>query len=139
MAEVKYKFPSEEWTKAFKEAINQSKVYEEAARDWEGDFLFIITPDEKFPYEEVYYVDLRHGKCREARKLVSREEAKAEFTFEGPYSNWVKLLKGELDPVRALLMRKFKLTGSMVKLMRYPKAAVEIMKTITKIPAELLD
>lgn len=138
MAEVKYKFPSEEWIKQFKEAVNENKAYEEAAKDWEGDFLFIITPDEKFPHEEVYYIDLWHGKCRQAYKVPSREAIKTEFIYEGPYSNWVKLVKGEFDPLGALLMRKFKLTGSFVKVMRYTKAAVELVKTTSKIPTEFV-
>ncbi len=40
------RFPSDEWIKTFKEELNKNKTYQEAAKDWEGDFLFVITPDE---------------------------------------------------------------------------------------------
>ena len=40
------KFPSKEWILAFKDALNVSKEYEKVAREWEGDFLFIIEPEE---------------------------------------------------------------------------------------------
>ena len=40
------KFPSVEWVKEYSQKLNENKSYEEAARTWEGDFLFIITPDE---------------------------------------------------------------------------------------------
>ncbi len=134
----KLKFPSEEWIKAFKEEVNRNKAYEEAAKDWEGDFLFIATPDEGLEKEVVFYVDLWHGKCRDAYVVPSRDAKKAEFIYEGPYSNWKKLIMGEIDPIRGLLMRKFKLTGSMMKIMRYTKAASELVKTAQKIPTEFI-
>ena len=60
------RFPSNEWIRTFKEELNKSKSYEEVAKTWEGDFLFVITPDEELKKEVVFYVDLWHGKCRDA-------------------------------------------------------------------------
>jgi len=129
-------FPSEEWIKRFKEEVNKNKEYEEAAKDWEGDFLFIITPDEGLDREYVFYVDLWHGKCRDAYMVPSRDAKKADFIFEGPYSNWKKLIRGELDPITGVMTRKFKLKGSLMKIMRYTKAASELVKTATRVPTE---
>ncbi|MEM1589980.1 MAG: SCP2 sterol-binding domain-containing protein [Candidatus Bathyarchaeia archaeon] len=134
----KFKFPSEEWIKAYKEELNKNEAYAEAAKDWEGDFLFIVTPDEGLDREMVFYVDLWHGKCREAYLLPGREAKTAEFVYEGPYSNWKKLIMGQLDPIQALLMRKFKLKGNMAKIMRYTKAASELVKTASKVPTEFI-
>lgn len=134
----KFKFPSEEWIKAYKEELNKNEAYAEAAKDWEGDFLFIVTPDEGLDKEMVFYVDLWHGKCRDAYLVPSREAKTAEFVYEGPYSNWKKLIMGQLDPIQALLMRKFKLKGNMAKIMRYTKAASELVKTASKVPTEFI-
>lgn len=134
----KFKFPSEEWIEAFKEELNSNEAYEEAARDWEGDFLFIVTPDESLKEEMVFYVDLWHGKCREAYKVPNRDAKAAEFVYEGPYSNWKKLIMGQLDPLQSLLMRKFKLKGNMAKIMRYTKAASELVKTASRVPTEFI-
>lgn len=38
---------SDEWVKEYMKAINESEEYAEAAKDWEGDFLFVIEPDEE--------------------------------------------------------------------------------------------
>jgi len=134
----KFKFPSEEWIKAYKEELNKNEAYAEAAKDWEGDFLFVVTPDEGLDKEMVFYVDLWHGKCRDAYMVPSREAKTAEFVYEGPYSNWKKLIMGQLDPIQSLLMRKFKLKGSMAKIMRYTKAASELVKTASKVPTEFI-
>lgn len=134
----KLKFPSEEWIKAFKEEVNKNKAYEEAAKDWEGDFLFIATPGDGLEEEVVFYVDLWHGKCREAYMVPSREAKETEFIYEGPYGNWKKLIMGEIGPIRGLLTRKFKLKGSMSKILRYTKAASELVKTTEKVPTEFI-
>ena len=133
-----YKFPSEEWIKAFKEELNKNEAYAEAAKDWEGDFLFIVTPDEGLDREYVFYVDLWHGKCRDACIVPSRDAKKAEFVYEGKYSNWKKLIAGELDPIQAVMTRKFKLSGNLAKVMRYTKAASELVKTASKVPTEFI-
>jgi len=52
-------FPnSEEWIKLFMEQVNVNKNYEEAAKTWEGDFLFVVEPDTELKEPSTYYVDL---------------------------------------------------------------------------------
>jgi hypothetical protein len=87
------RFPSDEWIHIFKEEVNKNKTYQEVARDWEGDFLFIITPDEELKEETVFYIDLWHGKCRDAylvseirlqRPLFELEESHQKRTRSNP-------------------------------------------------------
>jgi len=138
MKEVKFKFPSEEWIKVFKDELNKNSTYEEAAKDWEGDFRFIINPGEGLEKEMVFYVSLWHGKCPEAYLIPDRNAKETEFIYEGPYPNWKKLINGEIDPVKGILMRKFKLKGSMSTIMRYSRAASELVKTASKVPTEFI-
>ena len=138
MAEKKYKYPSEKWIKAWREDLNKNKEYAEAAKDWEGDFLFIINSGGPIEKEIIYYVDLWHGKCREAYEVPSRDAKKTAFIYEGPYENWKKIIKGELDPTRALLTRQMKLAGDMAKVMRYVRATNEMVKTNLKIPTDFI-
>jgi putative sterol carrier protein len=138
MAEKKYKYPSEKWIKAWREDLNKNKEYAEAAKDWEGDFLFVINSGGPIEKEIIYYVDLWHGKCREAYEVPSRDAKKTAFIYEGPYENWKKIIKGELDPTRALLTRQMKLTGDMAKVMRYVRATNEMVKTNLKIPTDFI-
>ena len=42
------KWGTQEFADAYAEALNNNKSYEEAAADWEGDFLCRIDPDEEF-------------------------------------------------------------------------------------------
>ena len=128
------KFPSDEWIKNFKDELNKNKTYEEVAKNWEGDFLLIISPDEKLKDEVVFYVDLWHGKCRDAF-MVTREK-NAAFVFRGPYSNWKKVINNELDPLRGLIRGMFIVEGDSKVILDQAKAAQELVNTASKIPTE---
>ncbi len=136
--EEKLLFLSEEWVKRFVEELNKNQIYFEAAKDWEGDFLFIVNTGPKVKSEIILYLDLWHGKCQDYKILPDRSAKKTEFIFEGSYENWEKLAKGELDPIKALLVRKFKLSGSMSKIMRNVKAASELAKNCNRVPTRFL-
>ena len=131
------KFPSDEWIKALMQELNKSQTYQDAAKDWEGDFLFVIEPDEELKKEVVFYVDLWHGKCRDAH--IVDGDKKAAFVFKGPYSNWKKVINKELDPIRGLIRGMFTVDGDSKVILDQTKAAQELVNTASKIPVEFED
>ena len=132
------KFGTEEWLEAYVKALNENKAYEEAAHDWEGDFLFIVWADEAsgVPEEIVLWMDLWHGKCRGHDVFPNRETKETAFIYEGPYANWEAIVSGRLDPIKALLTRKMKLTGDRAKVMRATRAAKELVRTAQMVDTE---
>jgi len=128
------RFPSDEWIKTFKEELNKSKNYEEVAKTWEGDFLFVVTPDEELKEEVTFYVDLWHGKCRDA--YLVNDSKTAAFIFKGPYSNWKKVINKELDPIRGLIRGMFIVEGDSKIILDQVKAAQELVNTASKIPVD---
>ncbi len=138
MSEEKLLFPSDEWISAYMEKLNQNEAYADAASWWEGDFIFEITADGKVVKEPIkFYLDLWHGKCREAH--MARPDETAEFIYSGPYENWKLLFQGKIDPIKGIMARKFKLTGDMGKVMRATKAAAELVRTAAMVPTRFLD
>lgn len=131
------RFPSNEWVNKFKDALNKNTKYKEVAKDWEGDFLFIITPDEQWSEETILYFDLWHGKCREA--FIADKNQKAAFILKGPYSNWKKIIKKELDPIRGLIRGMFTLEGNSKIILDQTKAAQELVNTASEIDTEFED
>jgi putative sterol carrier protein len=107
-------FPSDEWIKIFKEELNKNTTYEELKK------------------ETVFYIDLWHGKCRDAY-LVEGEKT-AKFVFKGPYSNWKKVIQQELDPIRGLIRGLFTVDGDSRVILDQAKAAQELVNTASKIP-----
>ncbi|NWF94773.1 MAG: SCP2 sterol-binding domain-containing protein [Candidatus Thorarchaeota archaeon] len=131
-------FPSEEWIAEYWKLLNANTAYKDAAKDWEGAFLFVIEADGKVIKENMrLYMDLWHGECRLARMALPDD--KAPFVYAGPYENWKQLFAGKIDPIKGIMARKFKLTGDMGKVMRATKAAAELVATAVKIPTKFLD
>lgn len=133
------RFPSEEWAQRFVEELNQNQDYAKAARKWEGSFLFVVNAGPRLEREFLFFMDLWHGRCRDWAVLPDRNARKADFTIEGPLENWVGLLQGEIDPIKGLMARKFKLRGSMFQVIRNVGAASELAKNSARVPTEFPD
>ncbi|MCA1726636.1 MAG: SCP2 sterol-binding domain-containing protein [Actinobacteria bacterium] len=135
-------FPSEEWLKEYVVRINESSDYKEAAATWEGDvsYVFEPEPDKNVPEEIWAWLDLWHGECREGKYGVSREEGeKAKFIIRAPYSRWKEVIKKELDPVKGMMQGKLKLQGDLPTIVRYVKAANELVNLAQTVPTEFAD
>jgi putative sterol carrier protein len=133
------KYLSQEWCDLYKEEINKSAAYEEAAKTWEGDFYFITEPGGPIKEMGYMYVDLYHGKCRACEIVTDPSKYKPAFTITASYPIWKKIATKKLDPTQALITKQSKMTGDMAKVMRYTKAANELTNCTTRVPTEWLD
>jgi putative sterol carrier protein len=122
-------FPSDEWIKALCEELNHSNGYRAAAKKWEGDLIFVVKKGGTMDRDRFLYMDLWHGECRGAFELASLDEKDAAFRLEAPLATWQELIGGNLDPIKAIIGRKVALTGPMTKILKAPKAALELVKS----------
>jgi putative sterol carrier protein len=133
---MSYKFPSNEWIKAMAEEVNRSESYRKAAAKWEGDFYFVVEPGSGVPNSVALYLDLWHGEARDAYKVADESEMQPEFVIRAPVSTWRRVIEKKLDPIQGMITGQLKLTGTMSKVMRFPKAAAELVNCATKVPTE---
>ena len=131
-----YKFPSDEWIKCMGEEINKSEAYRKSALNWEGDFYLIVEPGPGLDEPMILYLDLWHGECREAGEIVGSDGKNPEFTIRAPVTTWRRVIEKKLDPIQGMVAGRLKLKGTMSKIMRYPKAASELVNCATKVPSE---
>jgi putative sterol carrier protein len=118
-----YKFPSDEYLQAVMDVLNNDAKYAEVAKYWEGDIVFQVEQDkgeERDDLPMTLYFDLWHGKCREVRILDPdlEEVPDAAYTLTATLQNYLKILKGELDPMQAMITRRLRVEGSMAYMMR---------------------
>ena len=131
-----YKFPSDEWIKALRDMLNASESYRRSAKDWEGDFIFVADPDDAYPDTAYLHLQLYHGSSAGAAQVYPDTMPETEFTINAPYSTWRKVIDGKLDPIQGMMTGQLKLKGDLMKVMRYPKAAQEIVSCCAKIPTD---
>jgi len=135
-------FPSKEWLDEYVNRINGSAEYREAAATWEGDiaYVFEAEPDKGVPDELWAWLDLWHGECRGSRYGVSAEEGgQAKFIIRAPYSRWKEVIRRELDPVKGMMQGKLKLKGDLPTIVRYVKAANELVNLAASVPTDFVD
>jgi len=124
-------FATEAWIKRLGDECNNSETYREAARNWEGDFYFIVEPDGT-GHEPIYmYMDLYHGRCRQAFMPDDFTALSPEFCISGPLRVWQAIAQKKMDPIKALLTRQLSVKGNMAKIMRNVRAANALVHCTT--------
>jgi len=122
-------FMSEPWFESFIVLINGSAEYREAASDWEDDIAFHVEaePDRGVPADVWGYLDLWHGTCRGGGVVTPERGAEASYVIRAPYSRWKEVVQGDLDPTRAMMQGKLRVAGDLAKIVRYVRAANELV------------
>ncbi len=137
-----YRFPSEEYVQAVMDVLNHDEQYAEIAKNWEGDILFLVEPDKGVERDDLpmtLYFDLWHGKCREVRVIDPEEEEvpDAAFILTAPQANYLKVLRGELDPMQAMVTRRLKVEGSMAYMLRNVPTVLNFVRCCSSVEIEV--
>ncbi|HTR20085.1 MAG TPA: SCP2 sterol-binding domain-containing protein [Gemmatimonadales bacterium] len=134
-------FLSRQWVAACARAINASSAYRDASLDWtHGALSLVVTPQPEIGWTETVgvWLDLERGACRAAKLITLEQAEEAPFRLTGEYRAWRSLLRGELQPVPAIMARKIRLAGSYAILMRYVRSAEELISAVTTVPTSFL-
>jgi putative sterol carrier protein len=127
-------FPSDQWIKLMMEDLNNSAAYLDAAKNWEGDFIFVVEPGGTQIQPVLLYMDLHHGKCRSAYEVNNgHQNQTAAFKLTAPVSTWKKVMTRKLDPMQAMMTGQLKLQGNMSMVMKNVRAAKELVESCTRI------
>ena len=129
-------FPSQAWLADLQSKLNSDERYHKIAKNWEGDMLFVIEPDKFLAQQVVAYLDLWHGKCRDAYILDDGIHKTALFILKAPYGNFIKVLTGEYEPMQALLTRKLGVQGSMAVLMKNVPTVLDFVRCCREVTTQ---
>jgi putative sterol carrier protein len=128
-------FPSANWAAAFQTALNENTAYAEAAKAWVGDILLLVQPADASAPAPGVLLDLANGTCRAATFYPDARTIASEFVYVGSPENWGRLVRHELDPVKAIMDGTFRVKGNLAKLMRFTRAAKELVETASNVTA----
>jgi len=142
---------SAEWLNLYKNALNSNDAYARAASWWTGDFIFVVRASGKLDHDIFAFIGLTHGKCTGVKPIKgedeyqvvkpgegasSKDKVAVEYVYEAKYDAWLRILRGELDPVRGLLSGQARIVGDMAKILKATDAAKELVRTSTLIDTE---
>jgi putative sterol carrier protein len=124
-------FPSPEWVAAYGDAINASEGYRKAGREWtHGVVAMVVKADAAIGIAEdmAMLLDVHEGQCRSARLVGPGEYDSASFVIVSDYPRWKSVLLREVDPTKAMMQGKLRLTkGHMPTMIKFVQASKELV------------
>ncbi|MGF1466872.1 MAG: SCP2 sterol-binding domain-containing protein [Sandaracinaceae bacterium] len=134
------RFPTAEWTSAFKDAINANAAYAEAGSEWtHGSVAYVVAarPDLGLPEERAMLLDLHRGSCRDAQLVDAAQAQEADFVIRAEYEEWREVLSGEVDPTKAMMQNRLRLEkGHLPTLVKFVVASRELVRSAATIDTE---
>ncbi len=133
-------FPGNSWLQSLKDKLNSDERYAHVARKWEGDIMFNIESGGPLTTGVQLYIDLWHGTCRNAFVVdqESPSDNNPDFILNASYDNFVRILKGDLDPMQAMFTRKLSVQGSLPYMMRNVPVVLDFVRCAQEIDANFL-
>ncbi len=135
-------FPSKEWAEKYCEALNNNERYNKAGKGWVWPILFVVEdlPDElkeKYPGKPGFLIKLENGKCLGVEWYDDATNVDAPYILGAKFSDWLDIIAGKMNPLTAIVRRKLKLLkGDYGTVMRYPIAALEMVKSAQQVPRD---
>jgi putative sterol carrier protein len=134
-------FPSEGWVQAYKEAINANPEYAKAGKDWTHGVVAMVVkaePSVGIDHDMAMWLDVHEGRCRDCKLLpASQAETDAPFVVVASYDQWKQVIRKEIDPTKALMQGKLKLTkGHMPTMVKYVNASKQLVESTTRVPTK---
>jgi len=127
-------FCSSKYLEEAKKRTNSDEKYLELAKGEYAGYTFVIKAEP----DKGVNTDIVIGYVVEDGKIVDIwvGERETDFTITGRYGIWVDVLLGKLGATKALMMRKLKVKGSILKLMKYTKPTLRWLEILRTIPTE---
>jgi len=141
-----YVFPSDEWTAAFKDAVNNNPEYQKHGAPWTfGAVAMVISPEPELGLETetTMYLDVHQGECRDAQNhhgMAAVEALDPAFVIVANYARWKLVIEGELDPIKGMMEGKLKLTkGHLPTMIRFVHSSRALVTSAKAVETHYLD
>ena len=110
----------------WRERLNRSPLFAEAAKDWAGTLVLVEVPDRGASRRA--WVRVAGGICIEARVADADDEQAAEFVLSAAPDTWNDLTAARTTPTMAAMMGKLRLLrGNLFLLAPHARAAAALL------------
>lgn len=128
----KVAYLSEEWRQAAEKKLRTELTAEKMNNITSSmSNIYLNCPDGT---EKYLFFAFENGILKEL-SIGSGEPPKAEFRISGDYEIFARISRAELGSQKALMTRKLKLKGNMVKALKLAAIADRLNKVLSTIPA----
>lgn len=141
---MSHTFPSESWTAAYKDALNTNPDYAKAGKDWtHGAVTMIVKANAALGIDRdmAMLLDVDSGSCRSATYMEADPAREAApFVIEAEYDRWKSVIQGEVEPIKAMMQGKLKLTkGHLPTIIRYVESSRQLVVSAGRVDSKFLE
>jgi putative sterol carrier protein len=113
---------------------NADEEYQRLAQDESDSYLMVIKAEPDKGIQETLSI----GYAAEQGTITEIwiGERQTDFTLTGLYGVWVRILTGQLDPNKAMMMRKLKVKGNLLQLLKTADATLRWLEVLQTIPTD---
>lgn len=128
------------WAAAFREIIEHDAAYAQAAAKWIWPMALVLeaTPEHGYPDPVAVELQLDRGRCHGA-EIRAPEDVTAPFVLRAPWDVWKSVVRGEMDPLAAVVRGRITVQGSLATLMMQAKSAVALVECARAVPTRFPD
>jgi putative sterol carrier protein len=136
-----HRFPSEEWTEAWRVALTNDPAYREAGKAWTfGSVAMVVQSDPANGIERDagMVLDVHQGECGGARFIEGVDDSlEADFVIVASYARWKDVIEHKLDPIRGMMEGKLKLVrGHLPTIIRFVEPARIVVASASRVPTD---
>lgn len=132
-----FELGTQAWLDAFRDAVNSSERYRETAQGWRWPVGLAFLGAADGASTRHVHLDLYEGVCRRAEVVDEDVFATATFRILGPYDRWSQILDGRLEPMKALVLKRLRLEGDLLTVLRYMPAAKALLECTCRIDTDV--
>jgi putative sterol carrier protein len=127
-------FPSKAWCEEAIRLLNADPEVPDAGAGWEGDFGAIVEAEPgRLARPFCVHVTPRNGRIERFEVVPDADdfdEIEPAYLARAPYSVWKQMIRGELEPMEALLKRRIAVRGDLqplIERIRYSGIAERVL------------
>jgi len=128
------KFGTMDYLLEIQKRTNEDEKYRKLAKNETSSYTMVIKAqaDKGVPSEIVLGYNEVEGEITEGWE----GQKPTEFTLTAPYGIWVDILRGHLNATKALSLRKLKVKGPFLKLLKNSSSTDRWIEILQSIPTE---
>ncbi len=131
-------FPSPEWLQILSDKLNSDERYAQIAKNWEGDMCVVIDPSGPLAKQQLLLFGSVAWQVPKIEILKDLSAVQPKFVLTATYDNISRIMKGELDPMQAMMTRKLQVHGSMAYMMRNVPTVLDFVRCAREVTTEIL-
>lgn len=122
------KFLSDEYFSQVQAALSNDQKWVESTKSVKTTIAFNVTD-----IGQNYVLSVENGATTLQKAAAGTQ---AEFSFDGTYDTWTKVVKGEVDLQSAVLKGQLKFKGSITKILMYRDRFIRVAEVMRDVPKE---